>query len=204
MHDARDSRSWWMHIWRQPLTKPSLAFAVMFIVVGLILNTPSNRRPAGGADVIAQSLSNFDALRAGTIKPEKESDQPELLKAFFDGKTDFPVLVPSLARCTLIGGGANDVDGTHTAHLFYRHDTTMIYMYQTCWNTVKKGEILSIPDRAKTALTQTHWYAERQPDGDVVVLWAEGNTLCAAVAHMSEDDLLACLTADAAPRAEPW
>lgn len=195
---------WWSRLWQKPLTKPSLAFAVTFLVVGLILNTSRTNQSSVEKDVIAQSLSNFRALRAGTVKPEKESDQPELLKAFFSGKTDFPVLVPSLTRCTLMGGGANEVAGARTVHIFYRHDTTLIYMYQTCWNTVKKGEVLTLPDRAKAELAQTHWYVESQPGGDVVVVWAEGNTLCAVVAHMAKDELLACLTSDPTSHPEPW
>lgn len=196
--------SLWTRFWGQPLTKPTVAFAVTFLVVGLILNSSRTNHAPPGTDVIVQSLANFHALAAGTIKPEEESDRPELLKAFFSGKTDFPVLIPSLAQCTLVGGVTNEYGGAHQAHVMYRRDSTMIYMYQVCWNTVKQGTVLTLPERVKTELAQTRWYVESQPGGDVVVLWAEGNTLCAAVAHMDKDQLLACLTSVPAAHDDPW
>ena len=105
--------------------------------------------------------------------------------------------------CRLIGGGQNELGGTKLAHIIYKHDSDIVYICQTCWATVQKGEQLSLPQEAKEELVQTGWYSRSQPDGRSVVLWVKGRTLCAAVSRMSREDLLACLSSDE-PEQRGW
>lgn len=163
-----------------------------------------SRGPAMPAanDVIVQSLSNFHALASGTLVPDLVSDEPQNIERFFLGKTEFPVTIPLVGQYRLVGASLNDYSGASLAHLMYKHDNELLYVYQTCWQTVVKGEKLNLSPQAKSALLRTGWFADSRPEGEAIVLWAKGNTLYAAVAHMTALDLRARI--EPARDASPW
>ncbi|MBM2845712.1 MAG: hypothetical protein HW407_1024 [Bacteroidetes bacterium] len=189
--------------------KPTIAFAVACIAVVLLLNDQRGKEgtlQAGFAanDIVSQSLSNYRAVVAGEIKPQMMSSQIEPLAQFFSDKTDFPVLFPKMKDCKLVGGVFNEYFGSKLAHVVYSHDSEVVYMYQTCWETVMKGEPLHLSDDVKQALETTGWFSQTHDDGRTVVLWKKERTLCAAVARMSKEDLIACLTEDDADGKPAW
>jgi hypothetical protein len=178
-------------------------FAVTFLVVILLLdnNAPPSSLPEStasleGNNVIQQSLSNFRGVVNGDIKPQIVSNVPDDVRSFFSGKTEFPVLVLAMKHCTLVGAVLNDYSGVSLAHVVYKRDDDVVYMYQTCWETVMTGDKLQLPEDAKAELQQTGWFSEERPDGNTVVIWRSGKTLCAAVARMSKVDLITCLQTD--------
>jgi hypothetical protein len=189
-------RSWVRYFLQRPLVKPAIALCVAAAAVIVILTSGTHQSDVEFAtdDVIQQSLINYRAVVNGDIKPQLVSREPESLKNFFSGKTDFPVFFPAMKSCSLVGGGLNDHSGTTLAHVMYTHNNDLIFVYQACWQTVMKGERLKLPQQAKDELEHTGWFAETRPDGSTIVLWTRGRTLCAAVAHMSKEDLIACLT----------
>ena len=200
---------------RRPYVTPLLAFAITCVAVILLIRNPESPTPTtaspavstasvGGNDVILQSLATYRAMVDGSIKPQMVSTEPEHLKSFFNGKTEFPVLVPTMKECTLVGGVLNDYDGTMLAHVLYRRNTQLVYMYQACWKTVMQGEKLNLPANAKSQLEQTGWYTESFPDGNSIVMWTKGQTLCSAVSHMPKEDLVACLTSNDEGAVNPW
>jgi anti-sigma factor RsiW len=182
---------------QKPFVKPAIGFALAFVAVLFLLNdrtTDSTLSQASFAsnDVVVQSLLNYGAVLAGKIKPQ--SAEPAQLQTMFSGITDYAVHMPKMKDCKLLGGLQNEFAGSKLAHLVYQHDTDIVYVYQTCLATVMKGEKLSLSAEAKSDLERTGWFIQPQPDGCTVVLWKKGRTLCAAVARMSKDDLIACLT----------
>lgn len=197
--------------WRsQPwpsVLKPALAFAAAFAAVALVLNFPSEDPPLHGTsldDVIQQSLANYSAVVRGTIVPELASNQPEHLRNYFTGKTEFEVQFPPMKDCTLLGGALNDYAGMKLAHIMYRQTKGIIYIYQTCWDEVIKGEKLKLSAAAQQQLEATGWFSESQPDGHSVVLWKKDRTLCSAVARMTPQELIACLTAGSSGGHPSW
>ncbi len=201
--------AWWRKIWGSGYVKPVVGFAVACAAVFFLLGRWSPDAPfqVGSTlddNVIFQSLTNYHALVSGDIKPQMLSSEPELVRRYFEGKTEFPVLVPAMKKCTLVGGVVNHHDGTPLAHVVYRHDRGIVYVYQACWNTVMKGEKLRLPENAKNELRTTGWFVERHPDGDTLVLWRKGNTLCAAVARMPKEELFACLTSESPGDSNAW
>jgi hypothetical protein len=182
-------------ILERPWVKASLALSLAATVLILLVS-----RQWGAMDntiekdVMRQSLSTYKAIMAGLLTPQVVSDQPSRVKEFFSGKTEFPVNVPLLKRCTLVGGVLNDYAGSTLAHIVYRSEGKVIYVYQACWETVQKGERLRLSDEVRTTIARTGWYTESMPDGQTIALWTSGRTLCAAVAAMEKDDLIACLT----------
>jgi hypothetical protein len=188
-----------VRLWHHRLTRPAIAFVLSFAVITILLNRsepPSSGFTAAGVagdDLIGESVANFRAVTRGEMKPQILSDRPEDLRSFFEGKTEFPVLVPSMKECTLVGGVVNDFHGLRVAHVVYRHGTQMIYLSQTCRETVMKREPRIISQEVKSDLDSTGWYRHTIPGGATVVLWAHGNTLCAAVAEMQEEGLMSQL-----------
>jgi hypothetical protein len=198
---------------RRPYVKPAVAFAVTAVAVALFVTRPTGERiPAGtpleasmiGKDVIRQSVSNFHGVLNGSIRPQIVSSEPEELKGFFTGKTEFPVLVPAMGEWMLVGGVVNEHAGNRLAHVVYRHDDTIMYMYQVCWETVQKGEQLDMSAVVREDLLHSGWYTGVEPDGEAIIAWTHGKTLCVAVARMDRARLLTCLRSMESPLKESW
>jgi hypothetical protein len=180
-----------------PLTKPAVVFALSFAAVVFLLSRSGSDLPPlpdpTGNDMISQSVTNYDAVLSGGIVPQVVSDVPDRVRAFFDGKTEFPVVVLVMRECTLVGGVLNDFHGAPLAHVMYRHGNQTIYVYQACRATVLKGEKLHLPAEALQAIERNGWFSGTTPHGDAIVVWAKGATLCAAVAPMKSEHLMAHL-----------
>lgn len=190
--------SWIAELLGKPLVKPAIGFALAFVTVLLLLQDsmhvgPTTQAAFGSTDVILQSLMNHRSMLSGEMKPQFASSEPAQLAGFFSGITEYSVLLPRLKDCRLVGGVQNEFAGTKLAHIVYQHNNEIVYIYQTCWATVKRGEKLHLPDDVKDELLRSGWFSATQPDGRSIVLWTKGRTLCAAVARMSKEDLFACV-----------
>ncbi len=203
-------RTWWQRLGTSIYLRPALAFTLGIALVLIILRTPSDPSPGTAtrtpvpANVIDQAMTNYKAVVEGSILPQMAGSEPERLLDFFRGKTEFPVLVPRIKECELVGGVANEYAGVKLAHVVYRHAREVVYIYQACWEEVQKGERIVLPDDVRRELKATGWYSASRPDGYAVVLWTKGRTLCSAVAHMPKEELLACLTDGEGTAAQPW
>lgn len=196
------SASWWDAIMSSRYFRPAIGFAIACIAVVLLLNNNSSINTPRVIeasllppnDIIKQSLSNYMAVARGEIKPQLLSDKSENLKNFFAGKTEFPVEVPRMNGCTLVGGVMNEFSGKTLAHVVYNHHgSEIVYVYETCWETVQRGAPLHLANEVQEQLKRTGWYVASQADGYTVVLWTTEKTLCSAVAKMDKQAMLACL-----------
>lgn len=192
--------SWFSHVLSSLRIRPSLAIALgllaLVIIVAQIVRPPARVAIAAGNNVLLQSMDNYRAVLAGNITPQVASSDPASVRKLFSGMTAFPVHVPRLRHCTLVGGVLNAYEGTPLAHVVYKHGETLIYMYQACWTTVQEGNRLMVPESVKESLRKTGWYTETLDNGHTMALWVRGATLCAAVARADREELIACLTAE--------
>lgn len=199
-------------VWRAPVVHPTLGFALALLAFFLFVSLPTSRPPAlsivTGAlegDMILQSVSNYRAVMKGDIVPQLLSDIPERLHAFFQARGEFPVLVPVMKECTLVGGIMNEYEGTPLAHLVYKHGEQTIYLFQACRETVRRGKTLHLPAAAWNDLERTGWYCGSTAEGDGIVVWVKDATICTAVSRMSGEHLLAHLAgADGVGEGSPW
>jgi hypothetical protein len=122
------------------------------------------------------------------------SSEPAILREFFVGKTDFPVIIPEMKDCTLLGGILDEYPKGVFAHVLYDHQAEPIYLYQTSWNKVLSGEGVTVDDEIRNTLLESGWCSRISPEGHTVVLWNKGTTLCSAVSDLSIEDLITCLT----------
>jgi hypothetical protein len=174
----------------------ALAAAAVVVFGFLVVSRPSPESSplsAHRADVIARSASMYAGLLAGWMKPQITSAEPEVLEAFFAGKTGFPVHVHTLRDYTPVGALLNEASGVPLAHLVYTFNGNTVYIYQTCWYTVQDGRKLKIPDQVMKTLRAGHPYIDESLDGRTFILWTEGKTLCGAIARMDQQDLLSYL-----------
>jgi hypothetical protein len=194
-------REQWLKVTHAPLVRPAIALGVTVLVV-LLLANPANsphRIPIlttagiGPNNVVHQSIENFHKILRGDFSPQIASSERSTIENFFSGRTGFPVIVPLMKECTLLGGVLNDHNGTPLAHVVYRTGNDIIYLYQACWETVQKGDVLEIAPEAKAELMKTGWYSSTSLESDALVLWKSDRTLCVAVSHMQCEKLLDCL-----------
>lgn len=197
-------------LFERPYFRPALVFGAAFVGMIIILSfsdqatSPPSIPSLASNDVISQSVTNYRAVVEGIIKPQLVSNDPEMVKGIFASIKDFQVLVPKMKECKLVGGVMNEFSGVQLAHVLYTHEADVVYMYQTCWETVMAGDKLDLPRPAKQELQRTGWYSEELPDGHSIVLWKKGRTLCSAVARMSKTNLLACLSDAELPTDTGW
>jgi anti-sigma factor RsiW len=203
-------RTWWQRITTSVYFRPAVAFAVAAFAILFLVRTSADHSTGNVSlalvpgNVIDQSMTNYLGVVNRTILPQIANSERETVLDFFKGKTEFPVLLPRMKECELIGGVANEYAGVKLAHVVYRHQKEVVYIYQACWEEVQKGARLQLPADVRDELKATGWYSASQPNGYAIVLWTKGRTLCSAVAHMSREELLACLTDGEPTTAQPW
>jgi hypothetical protein len=177
----------------RPMVGVGLAFALAVAVMFWPFGSGSAPTSPGGNDVQTESISNFHAVLAGVMRPQVVSDRPEQIRAFLSGRTDFPVQVPALKKCTLVGASANEYHGMKLAHVVYTHAGQLIYMFQVPYDRVIAGEGLAISNEARQQLTRAPSYSSVAPGGDTVILWVLGNTLCVVVSKVGREELSSTL-----------
>lgn len=194
----------WRSVVSATFFRPALAFTLACIAVLVIVNNNSSIKTPRQIeasllppnDIIKQSLANHIAVVNGEIQPHVSSNKADNVRSFFSGKTQFPVVVPMMNDCTLIGGVLNEFGGETLAHVVYNYNKSeIIYVYETCWKTVQNGSPLHLAQDVQEELKRTQWYATTMPDGRSLVMWTNGTTLCSAVSRLDEATLLACLGA---------
>jgi anti-sigma factor (TIGR02949 family) len=184
-------------LFRHRFLPPILAVVATAVLLLVLTRLPQDVGPAGSVaaagfapnNVLFQSTTNFHRFLRGEIAPEVATSDAGSLHSFFAGKTEFPVAVPTMRGCALFGAVLNEHKGTPIAHLVYRSGDTLIYLFQTCWKTVQKGECFAILPSVREELLRTGWHIEESGDGDAVVMYATERTLCIAIARMMPERL---------------
>lgn len=186
--------------WSPSVYRSVIAIAAVVAAVYLISSPGFSDDPGVRVmreDVFAQSIVTYAGVMGGQMKPDIESAHPDVLQAFFAGKTSFPVRVHTVRDFTPIGAMIHESGGVPLAQVLYNAGKSTVYVYQTCWQTVQDGRKLQLPAHILSALRSGSPYVEENADGQTMVLWTEGRTLCGAVADMHKQELLAHL--DVAP-----
>lgn len=175
------------------------AAAVVVVAAGIfLLSRPAgptrhlHTHPADG-NVIHLTYNNFDEILTGSLVPQVSSPDPSIVKSFFTGKTNFDVAVPRLRDCTLIGGLYSEYHQGRLAHIVYRHNDCVIYLFQAPLKTVFEGNDLMISAEAKREIIETGWYMENIIPDCSVAAWIIDSTLCIAIADIPQEELLATL-----------
>jgi hypothetical protein len=172
----------------RPFVRPAFALALTAIAVFILTSN------SGPKDVMQQSVANYESVVNNTFPLQLASAEPAIVRSFFEGKAGFPVIVPDMEDCTLLGGVLDKHPDGAFAHVVYDHHKMKIYLYQVSWDDVVRGDDLTLSGDIRGELMKTNCSTRVTEAGQTIVLWKKGPTLCSAVSNMSAADLISCLT----------
>ena len=180
---------------------PVIALIVIALVgVGVYsIFFPSASSVPDDANIITQSINNFQAVIGGSIKPQLVSSHDNV-RSFLEKEVNFAVNVPPMKGCTSCGGKYSIFKGVKLAHVVFNVDGNIVYIYQADLDEALRGDKIALPDDAKKALEKSEWYIKELPRHETIVLWKYKNTLCAAVSKMEKKHFMALLTNSEQPQ----
>lgn len=164
------------------------AVAVYSLVIPIGTGMPEE------ANIISQSLKNYQAVIGGSIKPQLISTEDKV-RSFLAKEVSFDVNVPKMKGCNSCAGVLSSFNGIKLAHVVFQvGEKNIIYIYQASMNDVMDGTTIGLPEEAKEELQKTDWYIRELDDNMTLVMWRYNETLCSAVSTMKKDEMIALLT----------
>lgn len=191
--------SWWYRLWSTPRVKPAFAAGlVALIAILLFVSLPLTIRHTHAApidnNIIHQTFNNYDAILTGSLVPDVTTGDYSEVKSYFQSRVDYAVRVPKIDKCKEMGALVSSFDGKRLAHLMYRFDDKVVYLYQVDMKSALDGTTLTLPPQAKEELLKTGWYIESPHEHCTLVMWVVDNTLCTAMADIDKTQLIAYLS----------
>lgn len=177
---------------RYPLARAAVVAAIVIGAAFLIylFNSPELQNTVQAANMMEQSIENYDLFLAGAIQPQQIGQDVDELREYFEQHVDFPVVLKPVKECEWVGGVLSDYNGLPLAHLVYKMPAGMVYVYQANWKDIRKGNKISLSNGALTSLSQTGWYTNGSHDTYSVVMWLYNDeTVCTAVSSMEITEL---------------
>ncbi len=175
---------------------PAVAFvSAAVVIVGIYsLFIPAKNGMPEDANIIAQSMKNYQAVIGGIIKPQLVSSE-DGVRSFLTEGVPFDVNVPKMKDCSSCAAVLSEFNGVKLAHVVYQvAGKDIIYIYQASMNDAMDGTTIGLPAEAREELQRTDWYVREMSDSTTLVMWRYKNTLCSAVSGMKKEQMIALLT----------
>lgn len=170
-----------------------VAFAIVAVAVYSLV-IPSGASMPDEANIISQSLKNYQAVIGGSIKPQLVSTEDNV-RSFLAKEVSFDVNVPKMKGCNSCAGVLSSFNGVKLAHVVFQvGEKDIIYIYQASMTDAMDGTTIGLPEEAKEELQKTDWYVRKLEGNMTLVMWRYNETLCSAVSTMDKDALIALLT----------
>jgi mycothiol system anti-sigma-R factor len=180
-------------VWRFAFALGATAIAALvFLVVTPSRSHHAHTSPVDG-NIIHQTYNNYDGFLDGKLVPQVASSDPSVVQAYIQPAVDFPVNVPRMKRYTLVGGNSTMYGKNHLAHLVYKRDKEVVYLYQARLSDVVNGTSLNLPPEVLEELKRTGWYFENHIPDCSLIVWVTDSIVCCVIADISKDQLLASL-----------
>ncbi len=194
-----EKRSWFTAFFGQPIFNPAVALIlILTIAVGMysVVKKPLAPKLPNEKNIISQSIKNYAAVMAGSIKPKIMSHAADDVKDYLKKDVSFDISVAPTNGCDWCGGTLSEFDGVKLAHVVYKFggEQNLLYVSQTDLDEAMKGEKIGLPTDAKDALEKTGWYFQDKPGKYNLVMWEQKHTLCTAVSKMDRQKMIAFLT----------
>jgi mycothiol system anti-sigma-R factor len=180
-------------LWQFALGVGATAVAALVITVVIPSRTHHAHTSPVDGNIIHQTYNNYDGFLDGKLVPQIASSDPSVVQAYIQPAVDFHFNVPKMKRYTLVGGNSTMYGKHHLAHLVYRHDKDVVYLYQARYSDVLDGTSLSLPADALDELKRTGWYFENHVPDCSLIVWVTDSIVCCVIADVSKDQLLASL-----------
>ncbi len=177
-----------------PLLKPVamiiLASAAILVFVTMVRQV----NPDEGMNLASYTVQAHQALESGELAPQVLSADPDRVQGYLSRQANLSVIVPLLADFTLVGGLSDTYNGLHMAYVIYRRQDVMLSIVEIPLQEILHGRGLTLPLNIRNDLLHNGWYADNRANGEALVLWTRGTTLCAAVAPMDRAALQTALS----------
>lgn len=175
---------------------PAVAFVAVAVVAVAVYSffIPAKSGMSEEANIISQSIKNYQAVIGGSIKPQLISTE-DAVRSFLAKEVAFDVNVPKMKGCSSCAGALSDFNGVKLAHVVYQVDgKNIIYIYQASMNDAMDGTTIGLPNDVRDEIKKTDWYVRDLADHTTLVMWRYKNTLCSAISGMDKDAMIALLT----------
>lgn len=191
--------SWLDRLLGSKFLTPVLVGGLAIVAVMFFLSEPQQAPDDGvtltpANDIISQSMANFSLIREGSLKPALTACDPDSILQYFKASgVPFSASIVRLSDCDWYGAIVNQYNGVRLAHVVYKMGNELMYVYQVSKAEVMEGSVLTLPQAAKSSLTQSGWYTDPDHPEGHLVLWSDDGSVCSAVSTMEKQKMLALL-----------
>jgi anti-sigma factor RsiW len=190
-------RAFFQNLLARPLVKPTLALAVLVVVILYGITTLMRREPESipvanhQADMVDQAVEHYSNYMRGGVKLQLVSSNHDEVRNFFQDKVNFAVYVPEVENASLVGGTLCEHEGVKFLNLVYRRGDKVVYFYMGCSKQMKASGRVGLSAKAETDLRETGWYFDTTRVNCNVAVWKVEDDVCSVVADMGKEELLA-------------
>lgn len=196
-YDGEKASESWYQQWFASRRRVAIVAMGALAAFILLINNPLSSshlhtKPFDG-DIVHQTFNNFDRFRDGSMKPEVQSANPSIVQAFFSKNANFSAKVLRVNSSELLGGGCSQYKQETIAHVIYKYEGELIYVYQATLKSVEDGTSLQISPKILSELKSGGKYVQSNILDCTLIVWLVDSTVCCAVADIQKDKLLASL-----------
>jgi anti-sigma factor RsiW len=190
-------RVFFQNLLAKPFVKPTLALAVLVVVILYGITVLMHREPealptaAHQVDMIDQAVQHYSNYMRGGVKLQLVSSNHDEVKNFFKDKVNFEVYVPDVESSSLVGGTLCEHEGVKFLNLVYRRGDKVIYFYMGCSKQMKANGRVGLSAAAEADLKETGWYFDTTRVNCNVAVWKVEDNVCSVLADMGKEELVA-------------
>lgn len=183
------------------LPRYAYASAAIILIIGAVFlfNPKKELNPyiTSGTDksIMVQAVKSFGKILNGEVKPQLTSGNEAEVEKFVMEKSNFDPYVPNVDEYKLTGVICNEYNGQKLAHLIYKKDDDVFYIYQAPITCVTK-KALDLPEDVHNEIVKTQYFmCDAVDDNDcTMTLWIKDNVLCASMTQMPKQKMQATFT----------
>lgn len=172
-----------------PFLLPVLVVLLACTAIAVMVTMNRQGSPDERNNLVVHMLQAHRLLESGVLLPDVMSADAEHVQSYLSSRTNVAVVVPLLAGFVLTGGRAETYEGLRMAHLVYRRGNAVASILEMHLEDILHSPGLALPLNIRNELMHTGWYSDDRENGESLVLWTRGTTLCAAIARMGRSDL---------------
>lgn len=182
-------------------TRPFISYATAAVIVLAIVLIIFNRPPLtdvynfaseqqGSNNMFIQAQNNFQAIISGQLKPQLVSDNPEVIRNYFEESgVEYSTIIPVFDRLNLLGAVVSDEGGEKFAHHVYTTaEGKLIYLYQVDEQTILEGNKITLTKDFVKYLDEGSCYTASQNKSNILIVKVMDN-ICAVVSDLTQSEL---------------
>jgi len=139
--------------------------------------------------ILNESMTEFDLFLQGKKKPEKLTSQRKELEQYLASRVNFPVRLPEMSDCELIGGIVSQFQNEQVAQVMYSHRGHNVALYQTTFNSFDELNLFFLPESAQTVLKKGNWYIDDSDSNCCIAMWIDKGVLYYAVSNADKQEV---------------